>query len=156
MGTTTVTEAEYFARLRDEQESAKAVRTGTILGVILDPDRHIPAGETEVWRALYVATQLTGSDGKPTHVSASVHRNSDDVLMFRLVTAGNVFQLPGLWSPFDALVWFSLETDESIWKRDPDYERLYKAMERASAAAEKAEKGRIFVPRGPLAHLTQD
>lgn len=152
-----VTEAEYFTQQRDRQESEKAIAAGTILRVILDPDRHIPAGETEVWRALYTAKQLTGSDGKPTRVSASVHRNSDDALVFHLVTAGNVFTMPGLWSAFDALVWFGLEKDDAIWKRDPDHERLYKAAEERHAAEAKAEAQRIVLPgRKPLVRLQQD
>lgn len=150
------TEADYFVQRRDKQESEKAVGQGTILRVILDPDRHIPAGETEVWRAQYTAKQLTGSDGKPVRVSASVHRNSEDALIFNLVTAGNVFNMPGLWSPFDALVWFGLDGDDPQWKRDPDHERLYSAAVKRQVEAEAADQKKIFVPRKALARMQQD
>ena len=136
-----------FARKEGEKPAREE---GEMLLMILNRDRHIPAGTFEVWRAQYYTMDLPGWQGASVYVAANICRDaSNHTIVFNLVAPIYAATVPGLWSPFDALAWFALGAeDRPIWHRDPEEEARMREGERRT-------KNGVIVPGGPVARWQQ-
>lgn len=138
----------------DTDEPVSFVRNkrpkGETLVSILSRDRELRSNDVEFWRReQYVVSSLPGWHGQDVIVSASITRSGRDMLILNMTVVGHIFQVPGLWSPLDALAWFGLPEDTASWRRDPEEERRF-------SEGEQVRKNGIVIPRSQTPIAVRD